>query len=219
MVSLTCDTTTAGATTLVTLALSSAEPTHVRVENCLDGPVWPPRKQGVPAAGWDEEGFSGVVDGRLALGYACPADPADQPAHIVEERPPAEGEEPTARSLVRELGDASPPRDAVGPTVDAVGSDPQDSGAGTDSPPSAVTAWLDEVEQRLVHADRLDGATSVSEAAAAVDAVGGPDEIRTLRDQLATDREALVALAERCTSLADSVEAVTIPVETLARLA
>ncbi|WP_340098588.1 hypothetical protein [Salinibaculum salinum] len=222
MVSLTCDTTAAGAATLVSLTLSSAEPIHVRVENCLDGPVWPPRKQGVPAAGWDEEGFSGVVDGRLALGYACPADPADQPAHIVEERPPADEAEPTARSLVRELGDASPPRDAVGPTVDAidaVGPDPRERNAGTDSPPPAVSAWLEEVEQRLAHADRLDGATSVSEAADAVDAVGGPDEVRTLRDRLATDREALVAVAERCESIADSAETVEIPVETLAHLA
>lgn len=219
MVSLTCDTTTAGAATLVSLSLSSAEPTSIRVENRLDGPVWPPREQGVPAAGWDEAGFDGVVDGHLALGYACPADPADPPAHIVEERPPAEEEEPTARSLVRELGDASPPPDAVGPTGDTVRSDSRDSSTQTASPSPAVTAWLDEVEQRLVHADRLSGATSVSEAADAVDAVGGPDEIRALRDQLAADREALVAVAERCESLADSAETAEVPVETLARLA
>jgi hypothetical protein len=219
MVSLTCDTTTAGEATLVTLSLSSAEPTHVRVENCLDGPVWPPREQGVPAAGWNEEGFAGVVDGHLALGYACPAGPADQPAHIVEEQPPTDEEEPTARSLVRELGDASPPQDAVGVTVDSVGSGSEVDSTGTASPPPAVTAWLDKIEQRLAHADRLSGATSVAEAADAVDAVGGPDEIRTLRDQLATDREALAAVAERCESLADGVETAEIPIETLARLA
>ncbi len=218
MVSLTCDTTTAGDATLVSLSLSSAEPIHVRVENCLEGPVWPPREQGVPAAGWDEAGFEGVVDGHLAVGYACPADPADSPAHIVEERPPIE-EAPTARSLVRELGDASPPPDAVGPIVDTAGSDSQDDNTRTGSPPSAVTAWLDEVEQRLAHADCLSGATSVSEAGDAVDTVGGPDEICALRDQLATDREALVAVAERCESLADSAETAEIPVETLARLA
>lgn len=219
MVSLTCATTTAGAATLVTLSLSSAEPTHVRVENCLDGPVWPPREQGVPAAGWDDEGFAGVVDGHRALGYACPADPADPPVRLVEERPPTDEEEPTARGLIRELGDASPPRDAVGPTIDTAPTDPQDSSTETADPPPAVTVWLDEVERRLARADRLAGATSVAEAADAVDAVGVPDEIRTLRDRLAADREALVAVAERCESLADDAETAELPVETLARLA
>ena len=97
MVSIDCATTTVGDVTLVTLSVSSTDPTHVRIENCLDGPVWPPREQGVPAAGWDDGGFSGVVDGRLALGYACPAEHSKgPPAELIEERPPAEETAPTA---------------------------------------------------------------------------------------------------------------------------
>jgi hypothetical protein len=217
MVSLTCDTTTAGEATLVTLSLSSDEPTHVRVDNCLDGPVWPPREQGVPAAGWDDEGFAGVVDGDLALGYACPADPADPPARLVDQRPPTDEETPTARSLVRELGDASPPRDAIGPETGTGLPDADDS--ETDSVPPGVDDWLDGVTQRVADADRLAGATSVDEAIEAIDAVGGPEEVRTLPDRLAADRAALTAVAERCATLADRAEAVDLPVETLARLA
>jgi hypothetical protein len=254
MVSLACATATAGDATLVTLSLSSADPTHVRIANRLDGPVWPPREQGVPAAGWDEEGFEGVVDGTLALGYACPVttDETAPPAEIVETRPPTDDDAVTARSLVRDLGDASPPPAAVGlpeaaaapattdapetvdtPAADTPESDPTvaDSTAadGTDrqdaddaasaSPPPVVTAWLDDIESRLDEADRLAAATSVTEAAEAVAAVGGPEEIHALRDQLAADREALSTLAERCDALADEAETAEIPVETLARLA
>lgn len=217
MVSLDCATTTAGDATLVTCSLSSTDPTRVRVRNRLDGPVWPPRTQGVPAAGWDEEGFAGVVDGHLALGYACPARPDDgtAPAEIVEERPPAEGEEsPTARGLVRDLGDASPPPAAVEPGA-ATATEP----SGTASPPPAVTGWLDDVCGRLARAERLADATAVPEAVEAVDAVGGAGEVRALRDRLAADRAALSAVADRCDSLAADAEAAEIPVETLARLA
>lgn len=214
MVSLTCDTATVGAATLVTLSLSSPEPTRVRVQNCLDGPVWPPRTQGVPAAGWDDDGYTGVVDGHLALGYACPADPTDRPARIVDERPPTDDETHTARSLVRELGDASPPRDAVDPTAETATDD-----TDTRSLPPAVSDWLDEVTNRLERAERLAGATSATEATAAVDAAGGPDEIRALRVQLAADEQLLTAVADQCTALAEDVEAAEIPVETLSRLA
>lgn len=220
MVSIACATTTAGNVTLVTLSLSSPEPTHVRIANRLDGPVWPPREQGVPAAGWDEEGFSGVVDGNLALGYACPAsaDGPDQPAEIVAERPPtADDDQPTARSLVRDCGDASPPPDAVGTAVDT---DRPVSGTDevTHSLPPAVTAWLEAVDRRLAAADRLAEATSVEEAAVAVDAVGGAGEVAALRDQLAVDREALTAVATRCEALAADADTAEIPVETLSRL-
>ena len=227
MVSLSCETTTVGEATLVTLALSSPDPTHVRVENRLDGPVWPPREQGVPAAGWDESGFSGVVDGTLALGYACPVEGAETtgpPVELVDERPPTdEDDRPTARSLVRDLGDASPPADVVGPVVDGAADHESDSIAADRTPdvtpPPAVTTWLDDVRRRVETADRLSAATSVDEATDAVDAAGGPEEIRTLRDRLATDRATLSAVATRCEELVAETETVEIPVETLARLA
>ena len=217
MVSLTCATTTAGEVTLVTLSLSSPDPAYVRVENCLDGPVWPPRTQGVPAAGWDDDGFSGSVDGHLALGYACPATPddGDRPAEVVDERLPTEGNDsPTARSLVRDLGDASPPPAAVSPPTDAAA-----TRSDAEPVPPAVTAWLETVSGRIAQADRLADATSVTEATDAVAAVGGADEVRALRAQLVADRDALAVAATRCEQLAADAETAQIPVETLTRLA
>jgi len=234
MVSLDCNTTTAGGVTLVTLRLESEGATHVRVANQLDGALWPPRRQGVPAAGWDENGFEGVVDGTLALGYATPADPdtADRPARIVETRPPSDDGDLSPETLIREFGAGTPPRDAVSPfraaTVgDADGTETggesaehgDNDGGVSEGPPPAVTAWLAAVEGRLGDAEALASATSLDDATAAVEGVGGADEVQSLQDQLTADRETLRALARECDELADRVEAVEVPVETLARLA
>lgn len=110
---------TAGVT-LVALYLTAERERRVRVENRLDGPVWPPRRRGQPAAGWDEDGFEGIVEPgeRLALGYATPARPAEPPAEIVADEPASaetadEAIEQTPAGVVRSLGDALVPRDAV----------------------------------------------------------------------------------------------------------
>jgi len=107
-----------------------------------------------------------------------------------------------------------PPRAAVAPLTDT-----DTPARPSDETPPAIAAYLDGVESRLATADRLAGATSVSEATDAVAAVGGPEDVTALRDQLQTDRETLRTLADRCSRLADQAEAVEIPVETLARLA
>jgi hypothetical protein len=68
-------TTIVSGVTLVRVELRSTVDTdlRVRVANELDGPVLPPRREGVPAAGWDANGFRGIVpgSGRLGVGYAC----------------------------------------------------------------------------------------------------------------------------------------------------
>lgn len=114
-------TETAGESTLVAAVIRNDDPgpQRVRVTNRLDGPVWPPRVHGVPAAGWDDGGFEGVVagDDLLALGYATPAEPADPPAELAWVEPAGESEpETTARSVVRERGDPRPPADVVVPS-------------------------------------------------------------------------------------------------------
>lgn len=108
---------------------------RVRLENRLDGPVLPPRANGVPEAGWDENGYETVVPAgeRVAVGYACPVLSTESP---VTESPPTEPRvtEPPAElvandrataddaaedtpltlpAVVRRLGAAEPPRDAV----------------------------------------------------------------------------------------------------------
>jgi hypothetical protein len=115
--------------TLVSLVVASDRPCRVRVENRLDGPVWPPRRRGQPAAGWDGDAFVGRVpaDGRLAVGYASPAKPAEPPAEVVSTVPAAEADdesdpdasgpapavESTPAGVVRDLGDPVVPRDSV----------------------------------------------------------------------------------------------------------
>jgi hypothetical protein len=184
----------------------------------------------VPAAGWDETGFEGVVDGRRALGYATPAELADQPARIVDASPVETttnqpSDDPTPEDVVRALGDARPPREAVS-TEET--SDKRD-GAGqpwdapeTQSergPPPELEAWLDDIEVRLDTADRLATAGSVEEAADAVAAVGGAADVAALDERLTADREALARVRNRCDALAGRTDRVEIPVETLARLA
>lgn len=109
--------------TLVALRVRNETSTarRVRVRNALDGPAWPPRREGYPAAGWDETGFEGVVDAGAvrALGYASPAPAADPPATVTD-LGPAEGTATGegAADVVRRLGDPRPPRAAIGVPAD-----------------------------------------------------------------------------------------------------
>jgi len=93
MVTLDCETERTDGVTLVRLYVTAEHRRRVRVENRLDGPVWPPRREGQPAAGWDGDTFEGVVapDERLVAGYATPAPPADPPAEVVGDDPAAPG--------------------------------------------------------------------------------------------------------------------------------
>jgi len=164
-----------GDVTLVALRVANetATPRRVRVANRLDGPVWYPRRNGLPVAGWDGGGFEGVlgVGETRALGYASPAPPTDPPADIAwSERAADTDTTPTdeltatddVTTVVAELGDPRPPRDAVAvpaqteptgpPGADAA---PGDS-AGTDEVlPDAVRTWLDELADRVEAAGPL----------------------------------------------------------------
>jgi hypothetical protein len=172
-----------GAVTLVELRLENDadDPRRVRVENRLDGSIRPPRRGGRPAPGWDETGYESVLDPgeTRALGYACPAPPADPPA-VADATPAAPDagadadRERTAGEVVAALGDPRPPRDAVPtPAADrptasvadpgrgdrggtAAAPDGGRAGAGTagprgavDDPPAPVTDWLDDVAGRI----------------------------------------------------------------------
>jgi len=61
------------------------------------------------------------ADGVVAVGYASPAPPVDAPVAVVDREIVDEGaigESVTAADAIRELGDPSPPRDAVPVPVD-----------------------------------------------------------------------------------------------------
>lgn len=199
----------------VTLRNDTGADLRVRVENDLDGPVLPPRREGLPAAGWDDDGYTGTVPagGRLGVGYACPApetvsvDDADPVS--VELRGPADDADAVASvvaGVVRSLGRAVPPADAV----------PADSAVGVDGPrartersdrtadanvPRSVATWLDAVDRRVRCAERLVDANAAT-AAATLDDCGGVDGVVGLLDDLDADAAALRAVRERVDDLA-----------------
>ncbi|MFB6082255.1 MAG: hypothetical protein ABEJ67_05480 [Halanaeroarchaeum sp.] len=111
-----------GTVTLVSVVVRNPDPAprRFRLTNHLAGPLWPPRVHGVPAAGWDDDGFEGVVrgDATQALGYASPTEPPtdEPPAGIAWTEPAGDSEVgPTAAGVVREFGDPRPPVDVVVP--------------------------------------------------------------------------------------------------------
>lgn len=228
---------TVGEVSLVELCVTAARARRVRIENCLEGPVWPPRADGVPEPGWDGSGFEGRVDpdAPLVLGYASPAAPADPPARIAEESDPGD-REPTPEAVVKALGRREPPRDAMpevgaddtsadtqpdrSPTPDAnPGGCAGDEWATAPGDGGPVDAWFAAVEERLETAEELAAASSVEDAEGTVARTGGIEAVRQLREQLQEDRAALARLDRRCSGVRERAEAVDVPVEALARLA
>jgi len=180
MVTLDWDLERTDGVTLVELFVAAERECRVRIANRLDGAVWPPRREGRPAAGWDGDEYAGTVpaDGRLTVGYATPARPADPPAEIVSTGPPdatvdreqrtdggAQGEsvavtrgvaperngDPTPDDVVRSLGDPVVPRDCV-PVPDASTESATTDGSPTADEP-ATTGDIDDCER----ADELEG--------------------------------------------------------------
>lgn len=218
--------TSGGALVAVTLHNDTDVDVRVRVENDLDGPVLPPRREGVPAAGWDAEGFTGTVPANsdLGIGYACPcrgeppdgADPISVDVLGPADEDPASTPDRVA-AAVRSLGRSTPPADAV-PVPAAPAADPDATGdgqdrrreaprsSGTADPPAPIVAWLDTVEERVGRAERLVDATA-DEAAAILDACGGVDGVATLPDDLERDLASLRKVGDRIEALATRADA------------
>jgi len=244
MPTLECDHETVAGVTLVTCRLTTDATSRVTVEPTHDDPIWPPRRQGVPEQGWEDDRWIGLVpaDGVRALGYATPADTDGAPARIAATEPPADDEAVTARDVIRSLGDPAPTRDAVPPAEAAIRPDPDDATptrsddpTGDDATGSALAASrnsgrpetstdttdttdLDAIETRLWTARDLADVSTVAEASAAVERAGGIGAVRDLADQLADDRARLANVEERASRLAAEAEAVSVPVDSLERV-
>ena len=108
-------------------------PRKVRVESLLDGPVLPPRRNGVPEAGWDRSGVTMQLDPgeRRAVGFAVPTDPNgpigsnegvgpdestdqdDSPVAITETEPDDTERAAGGAAAIRRLGTHRPPADVI----------------------------------------------------------------------------------------------------------
>ncbi len=191
--------TSHGGVTLVRLLVTSEATERVRVTNCLDGPVWPPRRQGVPEEGWDEEGFEGVVeaDGRLVLGYATPAEPCEPPARLTSPSGERAGAV-TAREVVRTLGDPAPPRDAVSPVDDSGSEDVSGTDTGCHSTAPGPTGRLEQWEWGPEESDESE---KESDESAGVD----PEAVTAWLDDVETRLGEAERLAE-VTSVEEATE-------------
>lgn len=166
--------------TLVELLVTSDADCEVRIESNVE-PVWPPRRQGVPEAGWEDGEFVGRIEAgeRLLLGYASPAGPEEPPAEL-RSRPAGDSPTVSARELIRVLGDPTPPRDVV-PAVEEVDRDEAGPPAGRSTPPTRDPASgvpdvfesrSEDVESRVRKAERL--AIRQRELAGRLDALDTP---------------------------------------------
>jgi soluble cytochrome b562 len=212
MPTLECSAVRESGVTLVEARLESDARRRVSVEATHDSAVWPPRREGVPAAGWSEDGWSGVVpaDGTVALGYATPGPVDGQPLRLAEAGPADEDTTATARDVIRSLGDARPPRDAVAePTPETPTKEPATAPA---------VDGLDAIASRIDRAEALAAADSVEAARTAVAEAGGIGAVRDLATQLERDRERLSALGRRVDELRGRA-AVEVPVDDLTRIA
>lgn len=235
--------------TLVELVVTVETAQRVCIESNLQ-PVWPPRRQGQPAAGWKDGRYEEQLeeDGRLAVGYASPAEPVEPPATVRTQSPEAE----TAIDpcdVVRALGDGTPPRDAVPTDSEPLAtSDPDDSqpvaaesqrdsaqtvereepresqqanspGGDETALPPGIEAYFEALDCRITAAERLAEPETVDQAQTAVTAAGGIRAVGALERQLRADRARLERLSARQRTLADRLNRVEIPIDRLERLA
>lgn len=212
MPTLECSAVRESGVTLVEARLESDTRRRVSVESTHDSPVWPPRREGVPATGWSQNGWTGEVPagGTVALGYATAAEVDGRPLQIVDAGPPDDDADVAARDVIRSLGDARPPRDAVGTATADTASDERAVASAVDG--------LDAIANRIDLAERLAAVDSVDDARAAVAEAGGIEGVRDLATRLDRDRERLSTLGRRVDDLRGRA-AVEIPVDDLARIA
>jgi len=94
-------------------------PRRVRIDSRLAGPVLPPRRSGVPEAGWDRDGVTIRLDPgeKRGIGFASVAPAADPPIEIADIEPVAgretEPQPDTPTKAIRTLGEHRPPGDVV----------------------------------------------------------------------------------------------------------
>lgn len=192
---------------------------RVSVSNRLDGPVMPPRREGVPERGWTDDGFEGGVpaEGRLALGYACPA-PAARPPVAVEVRgrvDPGDGADSpdaTPEAAVRRLGTHAPPADAVPvPSTDAGAGAGADADRPATDPPDDAPQSGPDASPETPDTARADSATAPDTD---VDAAGAPDAPTPTDGAVPEDVAAWLAAVETRVDRADRLDGASVAAAT-----
>ena len=222
---------------------------RVRLEHALDGPVWPPRRRGVPVDDWNADAVERTLSpGESAgVGFASPVPPESPPVRVAESRRVDEEAErrgdrgggpagtdaddaskvsaaADAAGVMCDLGDPSPPRDAVPPPVDPGSGPTADTEATNETTnqefPVPVAEWFAAVEARVETVEDCAAATSLPEATDAVGDAGDLAAVETALDRLPADAAALRAAGRRAESLADRADAVDgeVPVTALRTL-
>lgn len=83
----------------------------------------------------------------------------------------------------------------------------------------AIESALDSIEQRLAQGERLAAVRDVDQAQDEIEALGGIEQVRELRELLEHDRQALEVTIGRQERLRERLERIDIPLATLQRLA
>jgi hypothetical protein len=217
------------------IVTNDGPPRRVRISNELDGPVWPPRTQGIPAPGWNEHGYEGRIENRRVLGYSTPA-PAVEPPVSVEwlesvgeekqqfDRHPAVptiDPEPTPNSVSRTLSDPRPPRDAVPVMIESITAQTENGmkAETREIHHPAVKSLFETIERRIDDGEMLTEVETLPDATWAVETVGGLTAVADLTTALNNDRETLRVIEEQAARLRERAERVDVPVDTLERLA
>ena len=103
---------TSGVTTVrIVLTNTNSTPQTVRLRNRLEGPVWPPQRNGVVDPQGDDDTWEGTIQpGRsCGVGFASPSPPTDPPVEIVSsERQEASEPAQSSATVLADLDDWCP---------------------------------------------------------------------------------------------------------------
>lgn len=150
---------------------------RIRLSARTEGPLHPPRRRGVPEAGWTGDGFEGVVPagGHLALGFAA-AGPVPTPPIEVVDRGRASGD----AGMVGGFGITGGARDSGGGEASAGAGDTGGAGSGGASGQSEPTP-TDLLRELGSPAPPRDAVPDPEADAAASEGVPGADVDRDRR--------------------------------------
>lgn len=104
--------------TFVTATVRNTQttPQRVRLESQLDGPTWPPRRNGVTAPAWTDRCWEATIDpGRTrGIGFASPAVPTEPAIELLEQSRAAD-DEGCPTDVLAGLDEWEPPSDVLTP--------------------------------------------------------------------------------------------------------